>query len=106
MKTFGAASIKGATNIELAPQSKYARSTIVALNGPVKALVGEGASLGSGFTAHCWLCIPEVESDSDPNEVHISLSRRNSVKIGYFKEICSANIQVHSRFGESKLIFA
>lgn len=106
VKTFGAACIKGATNIELVPQSKYVKSTAVTLNGPVKAIVQGGVSRSSGFTAHCWLCIPEVESISEPKEVHVTLSRRKSIKTGYFKETCSANVQVHSRFGESKLMFA
>lgn len=105
LKSFGAASIKGATNVELAPQSKYVKSTIVTLNGPVKAVIRGGVSGTSGFTAHCWLCIPEVDSISDPKEVHVTMSRRKSIKIGYFHEMCSANVQVHSRFGESKLIF-
>lgn len=108
IKTLGAASVHGATRIEIAPQSKYVKSTVVSLNGPVKTIYtkdSESLSKNSNFVAHCWLCEPNVISAKNPKGVHITSSRRESIKVGYYKEICSAHVNIHSRTGESKLIY-
>ncbi|KAL7328663.1 hypothetical protein PS15p_206895 [Mucor circinelloides] len=108
IKALGAASVTGATRIEIAPQSKHVKSTVVSLNGPVKTIYtkyNQSMSKNSNFVAHCWLCEPNVISAKNPKSIHITSSRRESIKVGYYKEICSAHVNIHSRTGESKLIY-
>ncbi|KAI8639067.1 hypothetical protein BD408DRAFT_422078 [Parasitella parasitica] len=108
IKTLGVASVTGATRVEISPQSKYVKSTIVSLNGPVKAIYSKdygGLSKSSNFIAHCWMCEPSVISAKSPKNLHVTSSRRESIKVGYYKEICRAHVNVHSRTGESKLVY-
>ncbi|CEP18309.1 hypothetical protein [Parasitella parasitica] len=109
IKSLGAASVTGATRVEIYPQSKYVKSTIVSVNGPVKAIYSKdygGSSKNSHFIAHCWLCEPNVISATNPKNLHVTSSRRESIKMGYYKELCSAHVNIHSKTGESKLIYA
>jgi hypothetical protein len=101
----GAASVNGATNLKISPQSTYLKSTVVSLNGPVKALVDHDktVSQSGGFTVHCWSCEPAIVSND--SLIHITSSKRKSIKTGYHKERVNAYINVHSRQGESKLVY-
>lgn len=109
VQSLDAAAVKGAINIEISPQSKYLKSTIVALDGPAKASVTEygGVNNSGKFTAHCWLCKPMIKSATTLKSkyIHIKSSRRKSIKMGYFKEKLGAQVNVHSKYGESKLIY-
>ncbi|KAI8090648.1 hypothetical protein BDF21DRAFT_491035 [Thamnidium elegans] len=102
IEKFGAAAIQGATMIKISPQSANLKSTVVTLDGPVKVIVKEGGR----FKAHCWLCVPVIESTLDPKLIHLSLSRRKSVKTGYFNQSKGAQTNLHSRYGEVRLIYS
>lgn len=104
VQKLGAAAVDGATMIEISPRSKFLKSTVVTLNGPVKAIITDGLSNNSVFITHCWFCQPAIES-KDAELVHITSSRRKSIKIGYFNQSSNAHINVHSRHGESKLVY-
>ncbi|KAI9485363.1 MAG: hypothetical protein EXX96DRAFT_544855 [Benjaminiella poitrasii] len=110
IQSIGAASINGATNIQITPQSEHVKSTVVGLDGPVKASIltsSHGITKNSAFTVHCWMCTPTVMSnDASNKDVHITSARRKTIKMGYYKELCSAHVNVHSRYGESKLVYA
>lgn len=105
---FGAASVNGITSLEISPQSTFLKSTVVSLNGPVKAKITDDktVSKSGGFTVHCWLCEPAVVANTNTNNIHVTSSKRESIKRGYLKEQLSAHINVHSRQGESKLVYA
>ncbi|KAI7897825.1 uncharacterized protein BX663DRAFT_527003 [Cokeromyces recurvatus] len=111
-ESIGAASIKGATHIQISPQSNNLKSTSVCLDGPVKTIVtkGKDSMTDSAFTVHCWLCEPTVVSNNTAthhkHDVHITSSRRKTIKIGYYKELCGAHFNIHSRYGESKLYYS
>ncbi|KAI7875540.1 uncharacterized protein EV154DRAFT_526596 [Mucor mucedo] len=100
----GIAAVEGATMVEILPRSKNLKSTVVTLNGPVKAIISDGLSKSSRFITHCWFCQPSVES-KNPEQVHVTSSRRKMIKIGYFNQTSNAHINVHSRHGESKLVY-
>lgn len=88
--------------IKILPQSAHLKSTVVTLDGPVKVIVKEGGR----FKAHCWLCVPVIESTLDPKLIHLSLSRRRSVKTGYFNQSKGAQTSLHSRYGEVRLVYS
>lgn len=100
----GIAAVEGATMVEISPRSKNLKSTVVTLNGPVKAIITGDLGQSCGFITHCWFCQPSVES-KDPGQIHVTSSRRKTIKVGYFNQTSNAHINVHSRHGESKLIY-
>lgn len=104
MQKLGVAAVKGATMIEISPKSKKLKSTVVTLNGPVKAIIKDGLGKSGRFVTHCWFCQPSVES-KNPEQVHVTSSRRKTIKVGYFNQFSGPNISAHSRYGELKLIY-
>lgn len=98
-QSMGAATVKGSTLVTISPQTKHTKSTIVTLNGPVKALVTEPGV----FTAHCWICQPSVSAKT--NEIRYFPSRRPEIKSGFYETRHSSHTNVHSLQGESKLIY-
>ncbi|KAI8390182.1 hypothetical protein BD560DRAFT_380161 [Blakeslea trispora] len=106
LNTFGAATMIGATRVELIPLSQNVKSTVVALDGPVKAMVTLPDRKSSiGYTAHCWLCDPEIVPLHRSKDLHLTSSKRSTIKMGHFGELRGQGyINVHSRYGESKLV--
>ncbi|KAI8372640.1 hypothetical protein EDC96DRAFT_54664 [Choanephora cucurbitarum] len=106
LNTFGAATVVGATKVELLPTSQSVKSTVVALDGPVKAIVSlPNKETNIGYTAHCWLCDPEIVPLQRPKDLHLTSSKRSTIKMGHFGELRGQGyINVHSRHGESKLV--
>lgn len=104
---FGAASVKGATIVDITPQSKKLKATVASLEGPVKATLTDDGIISKegGFIAHCWLCEPAIVADVDPKNIHITSAKRPSIKTGYYKKRSGVHINVHSKFGESKLLY-
>ncbi|KAI8971724.1 hypothetical protein BDF20DRAFT_886010 [Mycotypha africana] len=108
-ETFDAAVIKGATIVGIEPRSKFLKSTVVALDGPVKATVSSGKgkpSYSSRLINHCWLCKPTTTSINGEQDIHIYSERRKSIQLGYYKEWSTTqHINVHSKYGRSNTCF-
>ncbi|RCH79023.1 hypothetical protein CU098_004195, partial [Rhizopus stolonifer] len=101
--TLGAAVVTGATNVQVYPQSG-SKSTVVALDGPVKTTMILPYGANQAFTVHCWLCEPEIVSPF-ADKIHTTCAKRNAIKMGYYGQLKGRGyVNVHSRHGESKLI--